>query len=307
MRDPNLSRFPSSRAGDDMDKLFDTEDIRRLFNWIMTCGGTTKASTTSKRPHISTKRTATNPSTIVFMIVNRYSKMKEKQYNIRNLVHEHRSKCGHLVLTQEVSRRTTTKASLATTTTAQRVEIPPHFNDLYALVYIMKTIFLCIALWITVSWSSNQKTESRGDLQTKKTCFADLTSAAMDVRGKWVQKPSPTPIYGKLSCPIEWSKYACANQSCYRNHTFVVTSCVSEHLLFEPKGFLKTLAGRTVAFIGDSLTRQHFISTICHLHRHAVPEMKHQVCDRISFQSKAVRSFRLMSLLPTDSHPSLCT
>ena len=103
----------------------------------------------------------------------------------------------------------------------------------------------------------------------------------MDVRGKWIQKPSPTPVYGKLSCPMEWSKYACAksSQSCYRNHTFVITSCVmSDHFQFEPLGFLKTLQGRIVAFIGDSLTRQHFISVICHLHHFAFPEMKHQVC-----------------------------
>ena len=146
----------------------------------------------------------------------------------------------------------------------------------------MRTIVLCLLLYFTVSWSSYQKTESRRAVSTKKTCFADLSSAAMDVRGKWIQKPSPTPVYGKLSCPMEWSKYACAKsaQSCYRNHTFVITSCVTDHFQFEPLGFLKTLQGRTVAFIGDSLTRQHFISVICHLHHFAFPEMKHQVCCR---------------------------
>ena len=122
--------------------------------------------------------------------------------------------------------------------------------------------------------------ESRGAVETKKkTCFADLSSVGMDVKGKWIQKPSPTPVYGKLSCPMEWSKYACADstQSCYKNHTFVVTNCHSDHFsIFEPLGFLKTLQGRTLAFIGDSLTRQHFISLICHLHHHAFPAIKHQ-------------------------------
>lgn len=149
----------------------------------------------------------------------------------------------------------------------------------------MKTAILCIILLFTVSWSLDRKTESRSAVETKKTCFADLSSGATDVRGKWIQKPSPIPIYGKLSCPMEWSKYACAKitQNCYRNHTFVVTSCVSEYFQFEPLGFLKTLAGRTMAFIGDSLTRQHFISIICHLHHHAVPEMKHQVFNHSSY------------------------
>ena len=147
-------------------------------------------------------------------------------------------------------------------------------------VYSMKTTFMSLLLYFTLSWSSNQKMESRGAVMTKKACFADLSSTAMNVRGKWIQQPSPRPVYGKLSCPMEWSKYACADstQSCYRNHTFVITSCVSEHFHFEPLGFLKTLQGRTVAFIGDSLTRQHYISMICHLHHHAVPDMKHQVC-----------------------------
>ena len=170
-------------------------------------------------------------------------------------------------------------------------------DDLHEVMCSMKAATLCIFLWSTVSWSLDRRAESRNAVETKKTCYADLSSAAMDVRGKWVQKPSPIPVYGKLSCPIEWSKYACAKstQNCYRNHTFVVTSCVSEHFQFEPLGFLKTLTGRTMAFIGDSLTRQHFISTICHLHRHAVPEMKHQVFNHTTRLLLATTTYILLT------------
>ena len=71
MRDPNLSRFPSSRTGVDMDMLLETGDVRRLVDCIIISAGKRTNASTCTLPHITTKRKAANASTIVFMILKR--------------------------------------------------------------------------------------------------------------------------------------------------------------------------------------------------------------------------------------------
>ena len=116
-------------------------------------------------------------------------------------------------------------------------------------------------------------------------CFGTMDEAAFEVRGRWVVKASShsnSPPYGpRKRCPLEWSKYACLAGGCHANYTFHVTSCndgdQAALVSFDPARFLAALVGRTVAFIGDSLTRQQFISQVCHLHPFAEPPMDRQV------------------------------
>jgi hypothetical protein len=116
--------------------------------------------------------------------------------------------------------------------------------------------------------------------KNQEPCFGTMDDASFHIRGRWVPKPPSSPPYGPgQRCPLEWSKYACDTRAnpCYTNFTFHVTSCAAATAQFNPARFLAALAGRTVAFIGDSLTRQHFISQVCHLHTYAEPPMARQV------------------------------
>jgi hypothetical protein len=80
--------------------------------------------------------------------------------------------------------------------------------------------------------------------------------------------------YWNLSCPWEWSKYSCAHQhqsdKARASIQFVrdilngSASCSLDP--FNGEAFVRLLQGRTLVFFGDSLSRQHFISTACLLY-----------------------------------------
>ena len=74
--------------------------------------------------------------------------------------------------------------------------------------------------------------------------------------------------YGNLSCPYEWSKYSCMWQEkeklFHQSQYFIKTFPNQHHLQFNVTNYiLNILVDRNIIFIGDSVSRQQFISLTC--------------------------------------------
>ena len=94
------------------------------------------------------------------------------------------------------------------------------------------------------------------------------------LRGRWTQDHSPdsrAPYWG-LSCPFEMNHYSCApgkqeprspRAEYARSLQFEPEECRLDP--FDNMGFVQGMKGRHLEFMGDSITRQHFISVVCHL------------------------------------------
>ncbi|KAI5056326.1 hypothetical protein GOP47_0028144 [Adiantum capillus-veneris] len=92
-------------------------------------------------------------------------------------------------------------------------------------------------------------------------------------RGDWIRHPDEPP-YTNWTCP-----YIQANQNCIKlgrpdldflQWRWKPHDC--ELPLFDGKSFLKILAGKKWAFIGDSLARNNYQSVLCHLAQVETPE-----------------------------------
>ena len=119
---------------------------------------------------------------------------------------------------------------------------------------------------------------------TTGACFFDaaIGNGSVEVSGHWAfvenvqERMAP---YNHLSCPFALSKYDCTALAFLRQQqmqptpdarariaekvTFEATSCTLEHS--DPSALLRKLAGLRIVFYGDSISKQHFISFVCHL------------------------------------------
>ena len=92
--------------------------------------------------------------------------------------------------------------------------------------------------------------------------------------GQWIQNYSVDRVasYWAMSCPFEIRSYSCASSEGKFGNQHAL---YSRSLRFNPRGcqldsfdrqrFVTYLNGRHLEFFGDSMTRQHFISVLCHL------------------------------------------
>ena len=108
-------------------------------------------------------------------------------------------------------------------------------------------------------------------------CFIDQDIFGGDermppLRGKWIQDQDNVAPYWGLSCPFEMNHYSCAPRqgdprSPHAEHSralrYVPDVCRLDP--FDGPGFVQSMNGRHIEFMGDSITRQHFISVVCQL------------------------------------------
>ncbi|KAK6928231.1 Trichome birefringence-like, N-terminal domain [Dillenia turbinata] len=94
-------------------------------------------------------------------------------------------------------------------------------------------------------------------------------------KGHWIQDPNAY-LYDNLSCPTlpDWKncfKHGRKDRE-FVNWRWKPENC--ELPRFDAKAFLKIVQGKTMAFVGDSLARNHVESLLCLLSRELVPVQK---------------------------------
>lgn len=86
-------------------------------------------------------------------------------------------------------------------------------------------------------------------------------------QGKWVEEKFRVPLYKNSSCPIITGHQDCAGNgrpdSGYINWKWKPAGCELPDL--DPVAFLELMRGKTLAFIGDSVTRNHYEALVCAL------------------------------------------
>lgn len=92
-------------------------------------------------------------------------------------------------------------------------------------------------------------------------------------QGKWVEEKFRVPLYENSSCPIITAHQNCAGNgrpdSGYLNWKWKPAGCELPDL--DPVAFLELMRGKTLAFTGDSVARNHYEALMCALWQVEVP------------------------------------
>ncbi|XP_027342958.1 protein trichome birefringence-like 41 [Abrus precatorius] len=112
--------------------------------------------------------------------------------------------------------------------------------------------------------------EVNGESLDSKQC--DLFS------GRWV-KDETYPLYQLAMCPVTEKGFRCESNG-RRDHTYThyrwqPSAC--NLLRFDGRDFLEKMRGKSIMFVGDSLSRNQWYSLICMLHS-AVPNASYTQC-----------------------------
>ncbi|KAL0743955.1 hypothetical protein Bca4012_085468 [Brassica carinata] len=93
-------------------------------------------------------------------------------------------------------------------------------------------------------------------------------------RGNWVKDKSTRPLYKESECPYIQPQLTCRTHGRpdrdYDSWRWQPDSCSLPS--FDAKMMLESLRGKKMMFVGDSLNRGMYVSLVCLLHSHIIPE-----------------------------------
>lgn len=117
-------------------------------------------------------------------------------------------------------------------------------------------------------------------------------------RGRWIEDEQRKPLYTHESCPVLTATQNCESNGRpdkgYVKWRWRPDAC--ELPLFDVNLFFCLLRGKTLAFVGDSVARNHMESLMCMLWQAEVPENKgSKRMQRWYFRSKSVTIIRIWS------------
>lgn len=86
-------------------------------------------------------------------------------------------------------------------------------------------------------------------------------------QGKWVEVTPTPPLYQNATCPIMSQQQNCPGNgrpdTDFLNWKWKPNGCALPN--FDPVAFLELMRGKTLAFIGDSVTRNQYEALLCSL------------------------------------------
>ena len=156
-----------------------------------------------------------------------------------------------------ITKKIITKWRITTNTTWSM-----RFNCVNMLPRLL--LYLCIIVCALVNYSYSKN----------NNCYDEHLIQNYLVDGHWIPA-EPLNRYGNLKCPLEMlGKTPTGNFTCILNYQWEATTCQSSS--FDAVTFLQRLQSKLVLLSGDSVTKQSYVSLVCHLFEHANPDLNNQ-------------------------------
>ncbi|KAK9104638.1 hypothetical protein Scep_021482 [Stephania cephalantha] len=171
--------------------------------------------------------------------------------------------------------------------------IKPERHGLIALWFLSLTIiFICSILYSTTPFVKDSK-QQEILIETEKDNKCDL------FKGHWIRETEVRSGYTNSSCSTIPDSNNCGKHGRvdvdFMNWRWKPDGC--ELPRFDAKGFLRILRGKTMAFIGDSVARNHMESLLCMLSQEEVPaDMYRDSENRFRTWYFSSHDFTLMTL-----------
>ncbi|XP_031403327.1 protein trichome birefringence-like 41 [Punica granatum] len=142
---------------------------------------------------------------------------------------------------------------------------------------LLSIVVLVLALEGSSQWGIEAAAEVRSSTSRRRS--RRTIGATCDVfEGRWVMEPS-YPLYNASeSCPFIEREFSCLRNGrpdlLYTHYRWQPLNCNLAR--FDGQAFLERLRGKTVMFVGDSLSRNQWQSLTCMIHS-SVPNAKYNV------------------------------
>ncbi|KAM1069948.1 hypothetical protein ACFX13_001850 [Malus domestica] len=152
----------------------------------------------------------------------------------------------------------------------------------------------------TISAPSDSKPESiptSTQLRNNATSGGPVDSGCDLYSGSWIYD-SEGPLYTNNTCPVLTQMQNCQGNGRpdkqYENWRWKPSQCDLPR--FDPRKFLELMRGKTIAFIGDSVARNHMESLLCMLWQVEVPKNRgNKRMQRYYFKSTSTFVVRIWS------------
>ncbi|KAK7268953.1 hypothetical protein RIF29_21664 [Crotalaria pallida] len=157
-------------------------------------------------------------------------------------------------------------------------------------------------------WDSTSTANPESLEKPNKASYDGAVNSGCDLyHGNWVYDPLG-PLYTNNSCPVITRMQNCQGNGRpdkdYENFRWKPSQCDIPR--FDPKKFLEIMRGKTLAFIGDSVSRNQMESMLCILWQVEVPKNRgNRHMQRYFFRSTSVMIVRIWSswLVKVSSEP----